>query len=83
MEESRSRSEVLEDVLDKSNASTAMNMALSVAEACKQLGVGKTTFYRLKRNGELSTLKIGSRTLVPKRSIEEYIDRQLQTGAGA
>lgn len=49
-------------------------LAFSVAEACAALGLGKTNFYRLVAVGEIETIKIGGRRLVPVASIEALLD---------
>jgi excisionase family DNA binding protein len=55
---------------------------LSVAEARKRLGgISKWMFYRLKREGKIKTVKIGSRTLVAASDIAMFIE-QLKAGAG-
>ena len=43
----------------------------SVAEAGRQLGVGRTTAWALIRQGVLETTRIGGRTLVTRSSLEE------------
>jgi excisionase family DNA binding protein len=49
---------------------------LSVAEARKQLGgISKWTFYRLKRDGKIETVKIGSRTFIAASDIAMFIER--------
>jgi len=47
--------------------------ALSVEDAARQLGVGRTITYGLIKNGALRSLKVGSRRLVPIGAIDEFI----------
>lgn len=50
-------------------------MAYSVAETCAALGLGKTNCYKLIAAGEIETVKIGGRRLVPAASITALLDR--------
>jgi excisionase family DNA binding protein len=45
---------------------------VSVEEAARLLGIGRTTCYGLVMNGALKSVKIGRRRLVLRSSIEEY-----------
>lgn len=54
-----------------------IKLAFSVAETCDVLGLGKTNIYRLIADGELNTVKIGGRRLVPAASIQALLDRKL------
>jgi len=47
---------------------------LTVQEACDQLRVGRWMLYHLIRTGQLQTIKIGSRRLVPVEAINTFID---------
>jgi excisionase family DNA binding protein len=37
---------------------------MSVQQFCRDFGVSHTTFYELKKNGQLKAVKVGRRTLV-------------------
>lgn len=54
---------------------------LSVPEARKRLNVGHTTIYRLLGSGQLGSVKIGTRRLVPEDAVDAYIAR-LQSEQG-
>lgn len=45
------------------------------------LGVGRTSIYELIGQGELVTVKIGRRTLVPGDEIENFVGRLRQKSA--
>jgi excisionase family DNA binding protein len=45
----------------------------SVAEAAALLSVGRTTIYELIGSGSLRTIKIGSRRLVARRDLEDFV----------
>ena len=43
---------------------------LDTQEACQELGIGYATIYRWIKKGQVTVLKIGGRTLIPKPEIE-------------
>ncbi|MBV1690439.1 helix-turn-helix domain-containing protein [Novosphingobium sp. G106] len=43
---------------------------VSVNEACRLVGLGRTTMYRLMDEGQVETVKIGSRRLVRVASLK-------------
>jgi excisionase family DNA binding protein len=47
----------------------------TIPSAQEELGVGRSTLYRLIGEGEVETVKIGSRCLVVSASIDAYVDR--------
>jgi excisionase family DNA binding protein len=47
--------------------------AFSVREAARMCGVSRATLYRLLTEGKITTIKIGSRRLVPEASIETLL----------
>ena len=56
---------------------------ISIKEACRQLGIGRTTFYHLRESGELKGVcRIGGRTLVSQAAIDEFIAQRLDENAG-
>ena len=55
---------------------TGGRLTYSMEEAAKILGVGRTTVYDLVRMGRLRTLKIGSRRLVARVDLEEFVAAQ-------
>lgn len=46
----------------------------SIPEAGKILGIGRTKTYEIIRNGELKSIKIGGRHLVPHQCLQDYLD---------
>ena len=46
---------------------------LSVGELCDVLNIGKTTAYRLLREGEIKAVRIGRIYKIPKANIEKFI----------
>jgi excisionase family DNA binding protein len=51
-------------------------LALSIKDAAKALGLGRTTIYAMIADGRLEIFKIGRRTLVKMESIRRVIARQ-------
>jgi excisionase family DNA binding protein len=46
---------------------------LTIAEACKLLGIGRDVGYRAARSGDLPTLRWGRRFFVPTARLREVI----------
>ncbi len=55
-------------------------LTLSVEEAGKLLGVSRAIAYQLSRRADFPTLRIGKRVLVPKKQLEEWMDRNCESG---
>lgn len=49
-------------------------LAYSIHETARMLGLSRDTIHRLIRRGDLARVKVGSRTLIPSRSIHELLD---------
>lgn len=50
---------------------------LSVKDLCEILGIGKNTAYRLLKNGEIKSIRIGNKYKIPKRYLLEYLKIKL------
>jgi excisionase family DNA binding protein len=48
---------------------------LSIDKISGALGICKSYTYRLISEGELRSVRIGRRTLVSRRSLDEYLDK--------
>jgi len=57
------------------NARPLEQAALGLAEAAAFLGVGRTLVFSLLRDGSLTQLKAGRRTLIPRASLQAFLDR--------
>jgi excisionase family DNA binding protein len=51
-------------------------IAVSVSEAAKALGVGRTSVYNLINEGRLEVFKLGRRTLIKTASIRRLVDEE-------
>jgi excisionase family DNA binding protein len=63
--------------LERKEVNLLKPIAISVAEACKVCGIGKTTLYRMLQDGLLESRLIGRKRVVIVESIERYFDRSV------
>ena len=54
--------------------SAAERLTYSVIEAAAVLGIGRDLAYELVRSGQLRTVRLGRRIVVPKRALAELLD---------
>lgn len=52
-------------------------IVLTIEEAARRLGVGRTTMYGLVTSGEVRSVTIGRLRRVPARCLEEYVSHLL------
>jgi excisionase family DNA binding protein len=45
-----------------------------MAEAAALLGISRSNVYQLLRDGRLTSVRIGSRRLIPRASLESFVD---------
>ena len=46
---------------------------LSVKQLCEILDIGKNTAYKLLKNGDIKSIKIGRIYKIPKKNVKKYI----------
>lgn len=63
--------------MPETTAAAVPRLFVSVEEAARSLGIGRTTAWTLVRNGELRSVAIGARRLVAVDDIRAYADRLL------
>lgn len=51
------------------------HMVFTVNEACSALRVSRWTLYNLIRSGQLATIKLGKRRLIPETAVQALIER--------
>jgi len=51
-------------------------LAISISEATKVLGLGRTSIYAMIGDGRLEIFKLGRRTLIKTASIRRLVDAQ-------
>jgi excisionase family DNA binding protein len=50
-------------------------LTLTIHDACKALGVGRTNLYRLISEGHIEARALGGRTVVPVDSLRAFVSR--------
>jgi len=50
-----------------------IRVTVSVAEAATMLGIGRATAYQCVRSGQIPSIRLGSRIVVPIRALERLI----------
>lgn len=57
-------------------------MLYSVEDVIARTSLGRSKVYELLASGELGSVKVGRRRLIPARSLDEFVER-LRAGSGA
>ena len=57
---------------------TDNNEIMKFEEVMEYLNIGKSTLYKLLRNGEITSFKIGKVWKIPGQSVEDYIKKQMK-----
>ncbi|MGV9881710.1 excisionase family DNA-binding protein [Streptomyces sp. NPDC003006] len=52
-------------------------VGLTVAEAARRMGVGRTTLYKFIFSGEIPSAKVGRLRRVPVEAVNEFLQRRL------
>lgn len=52
---------------------SAERLAVSPADACRMLSIGRTSLYELIKAGRLRPIKMGRRTLIPVAQLHELL----------
>jgi excisionase family DNA binding protein len=60
----------------------SVRLTFTVEEAAELLGVGRGTAYEAARRGELPTVRLGRRLLVPRHALEQLLDVPTKNGDG-
>ncbi len=55
------------------------NEIMKFEEVMEFLNIGKNTLYRLLNNGEINAFKIGKVWKIPKKSVEDYINKKVNS----
>jgi excisionase family DNA binding protein len=56
-------------------------LVLTIEQAAKRLGIGRTLMYALVSSGEIESVSIGRLRRIPIECIAEYVDRLRQQNA--
>jgi excisionase family DNA binding protein len=57
-------------------------LLLTVSEAARQLGIGRSLLYELLADGQVESIHVGRLRRIPADALTAYIDRQRQNRAG-
>jgi excisionase family DNA binding protein len=57
------------------HTSDATPLVLTIEQAAKRLGIGRTLAYALVSSGEIESVTIGRLRRIPAECLTEYIDR--------
>ncbi|MFF4404897.1 helix-turn-helix domain-containing protein [Streptomyces sp. NPDC001262] len=55
-------------------------VGLTVAEAARRIGIGRTKMYEYVSSGEIPSVKIGSLRRIPAEAVNEFLARRLSVG---
>lgn len=66
-----------EEVIPPLENTPQAKLLITIDEAAGLLNIRRTLFYRLMREGEILTIKVGRTRRVPVMSLREYVLRQL------
>lgn len=58
---------------------TGERLLLTVEEAARRLGIGRSLAWRLVRSGELPSVRLGRLVRVPERNLQIWLDRRCRT----
>ena len=50
-------------------------LTVSVSEAAQLLGIGRGTAYECVRTGQIPSIKLGRRIVIPTRALEALLDQ--------
>jgi len=51
-----------------------VKLTLTVAEAAKALGISRGLAYEMVKTGEIPSIRLGKRVLVPQRALEHLLE---------
>lgn len=60
---------------------TTIRHLLTVEEVAQRLGIGRSLAWRLVREGQLPSVRLGRLVRVPERALENWLEQRLQDEA--
>jgi excisionase family DNA binding protein len=66
---------------DESDPAPAPILAVTIAEACRITGIGRSTLYELVGEGRLPLAKIGRRSVIPFPALRDLISQATRQAA--
>lgn len=61
------------DIVEEPRMESITRQTLSVAEAAEVLGISRAHAYDCVRSGELPSITLGRRVVIPRRALEELL----------
>jgi len=61
-------------IFNTCNGGTMTRKTISIVEAAAALGIGRSAAYEAARCGQIPTIRIGRRILVPVAAFERFLD---------
>jgi excisionase family DNA binding protein len=61
----------------------ATPLVLTMEQAARRLGIGRTLMYELVASGEVASVTIGRLRRIPARCLAEYVDRLITASPAA
>ena len=58
-------------------------LSYSIDEAAETIGVGRGSAYELVRRGDLRTVRVGRRVLVPREAVRDFLGLRHKQGAAS
>ncbi len=53
------------------------NEIMKFEEVMEYLNIGKSTLYKLLRNGDIQSFKIGKTWKIPRQSVDEFVSKSI------
>jgi excisionase family DNA binding protein len=60
--------------------STGGKVLLTVTEACEALSIKRTLLYAFLSGGELGSVKVRGRRLIPRKALDGFVDHLIEQG---
>jgi excisionase family DNA binding protein len=57
-------------------------LLLDIPTAAARIGVGRTLFYELIGRGDILTVRVGRRVLVPSEALKDFVQRRIRESVG-
>ena len=58
-------------------------LLLDIASVSGLLSIGRSRTYQLVMSGQLASLKLGRRRLIPREAVEAFVAKQMEAAAEA
>jgi len=58
-------------------------LTVRIAAAVKLTGIGRSKLYELIAEGEIEIIKVGTMTLIPMRSLKDFLNLSEKPGSSA